>query len=152
MDNAAYATITRQAGLKAELQAIANNISNASTIGFQREGVVFAEHVTALEDSNTSLSMARAEARYTDWSIGGHRETGGRFDFAILGEGYFQIQVDDEVRLTRAGAFAPNGNGDLATPEGHLLLDAGGAPVPVPPGAAQVTLALDGTLSVDGFP
>lgn len=152
MENAAYATLTRQSGLKAELQALANNIANASTIGFQREGVLFAEYVTALEDPNTSLSMARAEGRFTDTSFGGHRNTGGRFDFAIAGEGYFQIQAEDGPRLTRAGAFAPDANGDLATPVGHLLLDAGGAPVPIPPGAVDVTLSGDGTLSIDGFP
>lgn len=152
MDNAAYATLTRQSGLKAELQAIANNIANASTNGFQREGVLFAEYVTSLENSDTSLSMARAEARYTDRAAGAHHATGGRFDFAIAGEGYFQIQTGDGTRLTRAGAFAPDENGDLATPEGHLLLDAGGAPVPIPPGAQEVILSRDGTLSIDGFP
>jgi len=152
MENATIATLTRQAGLKAELQVLANNIANASTVGFQREGMLFAEHVTGLEDANSSLSMAWAEPRYTDRAVGGHRATGGRFDFAIAGEGYFQIQTEDGVRLTRAGAFAPNQNGDLATPDGDLLLDAGGAPVPIPPGASEVMLSSDGTLSIDGFP
>ncbi|MCV6597536.1 MAG: flagellar hook-basal body complex protein [Mangrovicoccus sp.] len=152
MENASFATLTRQAGLKAELQVLANNIANASTVGFQREGVLFAEHVRALADESNSLSMAWAEPRYTDRAVGGHRATGGRFDFAIAGEGYFQIQVGNDLRLSRAGAFAPNQNGDLATPDGDLLLDAGGAPVPIPPGAQEVMLSADGTLSVDGFP
>jgi flagellar basal-body rod protein FlgF len=37
-------------------------------------------------------------------------------------------------------------------PDGHLLLDEGGAPVFVPPDARNVALARDGTLSSDGVP
>ncbi|MEM1362031.1 MAG: flagellar hook-basal body complex protein [Pseudomonadota bacterium] len=152
MDNAAYATLTRQAGLRSELQSIANNVANASTVGYQREGILFSEFITALEDANTSLSMAMAEGRYTDRNVGGHRETGGKFDLAIGGEGYFPLQTPDGLRLTRAGAFAPNANGDLATPQGHLLLDAGGAPIPVPPDATEINISSDGSLSFDGAP
>jgi len=54
--------------------------------------------------------------------------------------------------LTRAGAFTPNENGDLVTPEGFRVLDAGGAPVFVPQGAGPVGVAPDGTISAGGQP
>jgi flagellar basal body rod protein FlgG len=38
------------------------------------------------------------------------------------------------------------------TPDGARLLDAGGAPVFVPPGAGTIALSADGTLSADGQP
>lgn len=65
MDAAGYVTLTRQSGLMREMQLIANNIANASTAGFRREGVVFSEYVRRLDDA-PSLSMAHASARHVD--------------------------------------------------------------------------------------
>ncbi len=68
MDNAIYTGLNRQSGLMREMQAVANNIANLSTTGFRREGVVFAEHVAALDGGEPSLSMATAEGRMIDLS------------------------------------------------------------------------------------
>jgi flagellar basal-body rod protein FlgF len=151
MDNATYATLTRQSGLMREMHVIANNIANIGTTGFRREGVVFAEHVKALGPV-PSLSMAHATARAVDLTQGDIAETGGRYDFAIRGEGFFLIETPDGERLSRAGHFTPNAEGELVNPDGYRLLDAGGVPVVVPPGAADVQLAQDGTLSAAGVP
>lgn len=151
MDNAGYATLNRQAGLLREMQAVANNIANLSTPGYRREGVIFAEHVEAL-DSAPSLSMATATARLTDLRQGPLEQTGGTFDFAIEGEGFFVVMTAEGERLTRAGAFTPGPAGELLASDGAQLLDAGGAPVFVPPGARAVSLGSDGTLSADGVP
>jgi flagellar basal-body rod protein FlgF len=150
MDAAVYATLTRQSGLMREMQVVANNIANLSTAGYRREGVVFAEHVARM-DSGPSLSMAHATGRQIDQSQGGLTQTGGTFDFAIQGEGFFLLDTAEGQRLTRAGAFTPNAEGELVTPDGHRLLDQGGAPVVVPQGA-QVAMAADGTLSAGGQP
>ncbi len=56
------------------------------------------------------------------------------------------------MRLTRAGSFRPGPAGELVTVDGYPLLDAGGAPLFVPPDATDVSLATDGTLSADGRP
>ena len=94
-----------------------------------------------------SLSMATCPcALHVDLAQGGLSQTGGRFDFAIKGEGFFLIETPEGQRLTRAGSFTPNAEGELVTPDGHRLLDAGGAPVFVPPDARAVSLAADGTL------
>lgn len=151
MDNATYATLTRQSGLMREMHVVANNIANIGTTGFRREGVVFAEHVKALGPM-PSLSMAHATARAVDLSLGEITETGGRYDFAIRGDGFFLIETPDGERLSRAGHFTPNAEGELVNPDGYRLLDAGGAPVVVPPGATDVHLAQDGTLSAAGVP
>ncbi len=151
MDNAIYAALTRQSGLMREMQVVANNLANISTTGFRREGVVFSEYVKAL-DGAPSLSMARASARAIDLSQGEPTRTGGTFDFAIQGEGFFLIETPQGERLSRAGHFTPGPEGELTNPDGYRLLDQGGAPVVVPPGAADVALARDGTLSADGVP
>ena len=152
MENATYAGITRQHGLMAEMRTIANNIANASTTGFKAEGVIFSEHVKRLDNGHPSLSMATASVRNTTMSQGGLAQTGGPFDLAIEGDGFFLIETPQGQRLTRAGAFTSSGNGDLVTMDGHPVLDAGGAPVFVPQGAGQIGIAPDGTISAAGQP
>lgn len=152
MDNSIYATLNRQSGLMREMQAIANNIANAATTGFRKEGVVFAEHVSRLGADAPSLSMAAASGRIIDLSQGPLTETRAAFDLAIEGEGFFQVQTPDGVELTRAGNFTPTPEGTLATPDGFALLDEGGAPVVLPGGSRDIAVAADGTLSAAGVP
>jgi flagellar basal-body rod protein FlgF len=151
MDAAGYATLNRQSGLMREMAVVANNIANVSTAGFRREGVVFSEYVAAM-DADPSLSMAHASGRLVDLTQATLSQTGGSFDFAIQGDGFFLIETPEGERLTRAGAFTPNAEGELVTPDGYRLLDAGGAPVFVPPDAKAIGLSQDGTLSVEGQP
>lgn len=151
MENSIYASLTRQSGLMREMQVVANNIANLGTTGFRREGVIFAEHVKALPET-PSLSMARASGRTIDLTQGDLVATGGQFDFAIRGNGFFLIETPDGERLSRAGHFTPDAAGELVNPDGYRLLDAGGAPVFVPPDTRVVHLATDGTLSADGLP
>lgn len=150
MDNATYAALTRQSGLQYEMQILANNIANAATDGFQKEGLIFSEYVERMEVADTSLSMATAHARMIDRSQGQLSQTNGQFDFAIEGEGYFLVQTPEGNQLTRAGRYFPDANGNLAAADGALLLDIGGAPIFVPPDARNVHLSGDGTLSADG--
>lgn len=150
MDNIGYTSLTRQSGLMREMQSVANNIANASTTGFRREGVVFSEYIHALTPGDPSLSMATANTRALDLQQGALTRTGGTFDFAIEGDGFFLLDGPDGQFLTRAGAFTPSAEGELSTPDGYRLLDGGGAPVFVPPDAQAVSVAADGTLSIDG--
>jgi flagellar basal-body rod protein FlgF len=152
MDNAIYSTITRQSGLLREMQVVAHNIANMATTGFRAEGVIFAEHVRALDGQADSLSMATASGRTISSRQGALDQTGSPFHIAIEGEGFFLVQTPQGEALTRAGNFLRAGAGELVTPDGHVLLDGGGAPVFVPPDAASVSLAQDGTLSADGQP
>ena len=152
MDNATYAALTRQSGLMSELQIVANNIANANTTGFKAEGVMFSEFVASLGPDSDSLSMATARVKLTDRTQGTLSQTGGPFDLAIEGDGFFLIDTPDGQRLTRAGSFTPNENGELVTMDGNRVLDAGGAPVFVPAGTGPVGIAADGTISADGTP
>lgn len=152
MDNAGYTALTRQTGLQREMQSIANNIANISTTGFQKEGLLFSEHVHAMGDGEPSLSMAHANVQLTSALQGPLTQTGGSFDFAIEGDGYFLIETPVGNQLTRAGGFTPNAEGDLVTGDGYPLLDNGGSHIFVPPDAGSIDLAPDGTLSANGSP
>lgn len=150
MDNATYAALTRQSGLANELRVVANNIANASTTGFRAEGVIFSEYVNVLSNAHDSLSMASARVRETVDAQGVLKQTNATFDLAIEGEGYFLVQTPDGERLTRAGHFTPNANGDLVNSDGFPALDAGGAPIFVPTGAGPVGIGADGVISAGG--
>lgn len=152
MDNAGYTSLTRQSGLLREMQLVANNIANISTTGFRKEGLIFAEFVTATADDGPSLSMANANVRSTSSLQGSLTQTDNPFDLSIEGEGFFLIETPDGNQLTRAGNFTPNAQGELVTADGYRLLDNGAAPVFVPPDAASVSVSADGTMSADGRP
>lgn len=149
MDNTGYITLTRQSGLMREMQVIANNIANSATTGYRQEGLVFSEYVQAMR-GGPSLSMGHGNVRETSFVQGALTQTGGTYDFAIEGDGFFLIQTPEGERVTRAGSFSPNGQGDLVTPSGHPVLDAGGAPVFVPPGVRALSVSADGSISADG--
>lgn len=151
MDAAGYAALTRQSGLMREMQVVANNIANLSTHGFRREGVMFEEYIVGGQDG-PSLSMATGDVRVIDLTQAGITRTGGAFDFAIRGDGFFQLQTPSGPRLTRAGSFTPSPTGELVNNEGYRLLDGGGAPIIVPPNATAVSVSQDGTVSVAGAP
>jgi flagellar basal-body rod protein FlgF len=150
MDNASYASLTRQTGLANEMRVVANNIANASTSGFRAEGVIFSEYVKATGNGHDSLSMANASVRQTVDVQGVLKQTNATFDLAIEGDGFFLIQTPDGERLTRAGHFTPNQNGDLVNGDGYPVLDAGGAPVFVPTGAGPISIGADGVISAAG--
>ncbi len=151
MDNAIYATLTRQSGLMREMQLIANNIANAATTGYRQEGLVFSEFIRRI-DGGESLSMATATVRDTSMLQGSMTQTGGNLDLAIDGDGFFLVETAQGQRLTRAGHFMVSATGDLVTPAGHMVLDAGGAPVFVPPDAVDLSVSGDGTISAGGQP
>lgn len=150
MDHAGYTTLSRQSGLAREMQIVANNIANASTTGFRAEGMIFSEYILPV-DRGPSLSMGQGNVRATSFDQGALAKTDGTFDFAIEGDGYFLIEAPGGERLTRSGSFHASAEGDLVTADGLRVLDAGGAPLFVPPGATIVVSA-DGTLSADGTP
>ncbi|WP_170575318.1 flagellar hook-basal body complex protein [Ruegeria atlantica] len=145
----AYVTLSRQSGLMNEMRLVANNIANANTTGYRAQGLVFSEFVRDMP-GNPSLSMSRAEARNTSLQQGVLTETGGQFDFAIEGDGFFMVETPSGNRLTRAGAFSPSADGDLVTMDSHRVLDSNGAPVFIPPDAASIDVGSDGTLSIEG--
>lgn len=151
MDNASYTALTRQSGLMREMQIVANNIANAATTGFRQEGLIFSERLQKTGDS-ASVSMATGNVRQTSMIQGTFTQTGGSFDLAIEGDGFFLIETERGERLTRAGNFSPDSNGNLVTSNGHRVLDSGGAPVFVPTDASELSISPDGTISTKGRP
>ncbi|MHA6327119.1 flagellar hook-basal body complex protein [Roseivivax sp. CAU 1753] len=147
MSASGYATITRMSGLAREMRVVANNIANANTTGFRAEQAIFSEFVKPIDDS--SLSMATARIGHSKLTQGTLGQTGGQLDFAIEGDGFFQVATADGVRLTRSGVFAATPDGTLATMDGNAVLDSGASQIAIPPGA-EIKVSPDGTMTADG--
>jgi flagellar basal-body rod protein FlgF len=81
---------------------------------------------------------------------GGLNFTGGRFDLAIQGDGFFMVETPQGQRLTRAGHFQLSGAGQLIDMQGNAVLGAGGNPINIPEDAGEVTFGADGTISGNG--
>lgn len=152
MNNAGYAALTRQSALVDELRVVANNIANASTTGYRREGIAFSEFVVALDDGVPSLSMSRPSVRAQSDVQGKLTPTGGALDFAIEGPGFFLVETAEGQALTRNGTFTRSAVGELVTMDGLRVLDADGAPVFVPWEEGDIGLSSDGTLTAGNQP
>ena len=108
--------------------------------------------IKALPTDGGGIAMTDARVRFTSMAQGGLSQTNGTLDLAIQGDGFFLIEHEGGDRLTRNGAFTTNPQNELVTMDADRVLDAGGAPVFIPPDAANISVSPDGTLSADGRP
>lgn len=144
------------------MNVIANNIANVNTTGFRREGAVFSEYVIQAaansgakipsQSNQNFVSMGRLGAHFDDFSSGDIEKTGGTYDLAIDGDGFFLIGTAAGERLTRSGRFMTNRDGNLITVDGYNVLDEAGSPIQIPPDAGLVAISGDGSISSDGQP
>lgn len=147
MSNAIYATLTRQDGLLREMQVIANNVANASTTGYKSNHAIFAEHIAATNGEGGSVSMGSLSGHNHDLSQGAMKHTGGQFDLAIHGDGFFVLETPAGERLTRAGAFQLSADGNLVDAFGNQVMAAGGGAIAIPEEVTRISIAPDGTIS-----
>ena len=150
MDNALYVGLSRQIVLRRELDLIANNIANLDTTGFKVESMM---HKTDPGAPAMTLGGPRpvkfvsADGVARDFGQGPLRKTGGPFDMAIEGQGFFQVQGPDGARFTRDGRFMTDGTGRLVTQAGLAVLDEGGGEIIVDAEKGPVSISADGVLS-----
>ena len=117
------------------LEVIANNISNANTIGAKSSRAEFSDLYAEAAGGQRSAGIGSALAAVTqDHTQGSISTTGRNLDLAINGDGYFQIQVSNQESgqeatktqlYTRNGQFKTDKDGWIVTNEGARLLGFG---------------------------
>jgi flagellar basal-body rod protein FlgF len=153
MDSGYYAACTALVSRTAELDTIANNLANASTVGFRAQQNVFSTVLAnASNPSDSALVQAMNEyglmsGTTLDLSQGTLQKTGNSLDTAIEGPGYFEVQTANGTAYTRNGSFQISTKGQLVTSSGDLVLGDNG-PISMP--AGKVSISADGTISQDG--
>lgn len=148
MQDGLYVALSSQIALERRLNTIADNVANASTVGFRATGVKFEDIVSGL--GQKSVSFVSTGDTYLSTASGGLRETGNPFDFAIKGDAWFGIETPAGTVMTRDGRFTLQENGALVTVEGYPVLDAGGAPIQLDPREGPPEASADGMLRQNG--
>lgn len=114
-----------------KLEMTANNIANANTVGFKREGMFERSLLEARENLlNVQGSVEEEDlpmGRYFDFTQGAFQKTDSPFDIAIDGKGFFLLQdTDGNEYLSRAGHFTLSSDGHLVTPDGKSVMGSEG--------------------------
>lgn len=140
--------LSGQMALSQAMDVVANNIANASTTGFKREGIAFEAYMKPTDRSSKSpTDFDFDRATYRDIAAGPIVNTGNPLDLAVQGQGYFRVQMPDgSTGYTRAGAFQLNTEGTLVTQAGFPVLSDGGT-ISIPNTASQINISGDGFVS-----
>ena len=120
------------------VEVIANNVANINTTGFKRARAEFTDllyeteraagtpssgdDAVVPEGSRIGLGVRPAAIRNLHMQ-GTLTRTTNRYDLALNGRGWFQVQGENgEILYTRDGAFNKNADGQLVTLDGALVV------------------------------
>lgn len=132
------------------VDTISNNMANINTTGYKKESVEFKSllYQTIQQKSTDSNGDpkpvgiqvglgVRNSAITTQFKQGSLLETGNPYDFAIQGDGFFMVQLDNgTTAYTRNGTFnmsIGSTGTTLTTLAGNPILDSQGAPIVLDP-------------------
>jgi len=161
MNLSLYSAATGMEAQQLNLNTIANNLANVNTPGFKRSKIEFQDLLyqkparasgsdsgggnlvpTGIEVGNGSRVAATAK----DFTQGQLTQSGGNFDVAIQGDGFFEVQrPDGTIGYTRDGTFNLNAQGQIVTVDGLPVLSGF---QPIPAGASSVAIAQNGQVTV----
>ncbi len=153
MSSTGLVLLSSQMTLMRSVDIVANNIANASTTGFKREGIQFDTYIQHAMSGGNSASNGNTNfvydrGTYRDTSAGSVTSTGNPLDLAIQGKGYFQVQNAQGVtQFTRDGAFHLDNQGQIVSSSGMPVLSDGGQAIILPDDARDITISGDGFIT-----
>ncbi len=166
------ASVIAATGMSAQqlnVEVISNNIANMNTTAYKRRIAEFHDllYQAVGRDVGTQTNTAGDIAPvgslvglgvknggiFTNTTQGTMIQTGGTFDLAIQGKGYFQVaSADGAIHYSRDGRFSPNQDGILVNALGYTLDPS----ITIDPNATDVTINPEGeviqTVPVVGGP
>ena len=152
MQNITSIALSRMTAQQRSLDVTAGNIANANTPGYRAERLVFSDFLVRNQGRDIppgakTVTFTQDRASYRDQAAGPLTHTANTLDLALGGDGYFTVQTPGGTRLTRAGHFALNAEGNIVNSDGHPLLDRGGQKLQLAAADTRITVAGDGTIS-----
>ncbi len=133
-----------------QLDVTTNNIANLSTPGFKE---VLLREMSQPVNENPLSAKLLTFPRFKDTRVitrqGSLKKTDSPLDFAISGDGYFQVKAGEEILLTRNGHFFLDKDGFLVDQNGNSILDELQRPIVLDPNL-PFTVLEDGTIYQDG--
>lgn len=143
---------------QAYMDVISNNLANVNTTGFKRQTIEFQDlmyqaiRVPGQQNQEGAFSPAGIEsglgvmtaATKRSFDQGDLAQTGNSLDWAIQGDGMFQVTMPDgTTSYTRDGSFQLSGNGTIVTSTGFPL----SPQITVPQGAQKLAITADGQVT-----
>ena len=138
-----YVAYTGMINEQNRMDILTNNLANASTVGYKKEGSTSQAFDDVLTVKIRDASVGRRIVQrvgsnnpgvkigenYTDFTQGSFRITGNTYDLALAGEGFFAVEFTNKAGetstlYTRAGQFTLDRDGYLRTEDGDYVLDA----------------------------
>ncbi len=119
---------------------LAQNIANASTIGYKQDVPSFEalrgmqlDRITNGNQTSVGTLGTGVEPGqiFTDWSTGAIETTHNPLDVSLAAGQFLSVQTPTGTAYTRAGALTLDGKGNLVTIGGQPILDSVGKPINV---------------------
>ena len=150
---------TGMSAQQSNMDTIANNIANISTMGFKRARAEFedllyqttqepgaqtGENSVSPTGVQTGLGVKTSSIQ-KDFAQGSSKVTKNPFDIEISGNGFFPIELPSgQIGYTRDGAFKKSADGKLVTKNGFPLQPE----ITIPQGATGVEISPNGQVSI----
>ncbi|MFT4111558.1 flagellar basal-body rod protein FlgG [Silvibacterium sp.] len=157
MIRALYTAASGMSAQQLNLDTIANNLANSSTVGFRQRQLQFQDMIyqnlitpgAAQSQQTVSAGLqiglgTKSSATEVIMTQGDLDQTNNPLDLAIEGNGFFQVQrPDGTLAYTRAGNFYLNNQGTIVDAAGDQLLPA----ITIPTTATAVTITQYGVVN-----
>ncbi len=155
-----YSAATGMWAQQYKLDVVSNNLANVDTTGYKKVRAEFQDLIyqyyknagapTAVNSTiPTGIYVGhgtRLSATNRVFTIGNIEHTGNALDVAIMGDGFFQIQLQDgRTAYTRDGAFKMDSEGRIVTANGLALIPN----IVVPQDAVAINISPDGIFSAE---
>lgn len=156
---------TSALGMTTQMQrkdVVSNNIANANSVGFKRDGVaaqefspLFAYRLNDPAVAGALRLMGNAhgvgnlnmgvfiDEVFTNFDSGGLRSTGGPLDLALTGPGFFAMTVtnyngEEQEKFVRDGSFTMAADGTLVNMTGSRVQSQNGSNIVIPVGIITI--------------
>jgi flagellar basal-body rod protein FlgF len=150
MENGIYIGLSRQIALQRQMTLLANNVANINTPGFKAQKPLFEEYISKpdmMDNAQKSMSLVYDYGQFKVEAQGSMKLTGNPLDIALDGPGWMMVETPEGTKYTRAGNFTMNAIGELVTPSGNRVLDAGQKTITIPSGSTDIRVTENGDIS-----
>lgn len=136
MNAGLYSGVSALLANQRQVENVASNLANVSTVGFKRKGAV--QHSFYVGDPRHG-HMGLATTARTDFSQGPIERTSNPLDLALFGDGFFAVEGPQGEIYTRNGTLQLDSRGVLTTLQGYPVawdgsrreFDAAGVPIKI---------------------
>ena len=146
MPGGAYSALSGMRTRLAELDRVAGDLANVSTVGYktERQSNVASDRESFATTLDAAVDVVMGGTKI-DFKPGLIATTGRDLDVAIDGSGFFVIETPNGERYTRNGSFTRRADGTLTASTGEPVLGEAGSPITLPNG--PVAIGDDGTIT-----